>query len=122
MLENAYTWVFGGLGIVAIAALIALAIFGGPFAKVIADVAGAILTPIAGVVGQGASMLVKAEADGGIDMLATGQRILFVATCCTVAWFGAEHYMMKWVHGHYWLAQKHYAIVQPHAVAARGHR
>lgn len=115
MLASYYGWIFGGLGLVGIAAMIALAIFGGPFVGVIAKIAEAILAPIAGVVGQGMAMLMKSEVDGGIDMLATGQRILFVVTVGAVLYGVGIHNTMKWAHAHYWFAQKHYQVVVPHA-------
>lgn len=111
----ALVWGLGGtLGVVG---LIALAIFGGPFASVIAKLGEAVLTPIASAAGAIGGTLLKSEADGGRDMLATGQRILFVLTCCAVTYWGAQHYLMKWVHTHYWLGEKHYAVIKP-----RGHR
>ena len=121
MIAGWYAWIFGGIGVVGIAALIALSIFGGPAFALIVKIADAILTPIAGVVGQGCAMLVKAEIGGGIDMVATGQRILFVITIGAMSYGYAEHNVMKWTHRNFWLTQKHYQVVVPHAVA-RGHR
>lgn len=115
MVPHLWAWIWGLAGMGGLIGIAVLAIFGGPAFKVIADVAGAILTPIAGVVGQGAAMLVKAELGGGIDMLATGQRILFVLTVCSASWWGAQHMTWKKVHTHYWLTQKHYAVIRPHA-------
>ncbi len=117
MIPHLWTWVWGFVGVGGIAGLVALAIFGGPAFRLIVDVASAILTPIASVIGQGAAMLVKAEINGGIDMIATGQRILFVLTVCAIAWWGAQHVTWKKVHHGYWLTEKHYTIAKP-----RGHR
>lgn len=111
------TWLWGAVGGLGIVGMIALAIFGGPFASVVAKLGETLLTPIAGVVGQGLSMLVKSAFDGGIDMVATGQRILFVTLmCCGTYWY-AEHNTWKHAHAGYWFTAKHYAVIKP-----RGHR
>ena len=61
MIPHLWAWVWGLAGMGGLIGIALLAIFGGPAFKLFTDIAGAILTPIAGVVGQGASMLVKAE-------------------------------------------------------------
>ena len=110
-------WVWGAVGGLGIVGMIALAIFGGPFASVIAKLGEATLTPIAGVVGQGLSMFVKSAFDGGVDMVATGQRILFVALMCSGTYWYAERVAWKHAHANFHLTAKHFVEARP-----RGHR
>jgi hypothetical protein len=109
-----FAWVFGGVSVFTLVVCAVLAYLGLPVLTLLTKFIEAILLPMAGVVGQGLAMLVKFEGQGGIDMLATGQRILFVATVGAFSWWGAEHYLMKQLHAHYWFAQKHYQVVVPH--------
>ena len=113
MINSWLIWATGGLGIVG---MIALAIFAPPVFTLVSSVAEKLLGPIATSVGNAAGSLIAAEESGAVDIMATGKRMLVVATFGMLCWYGAAHMTWNKVHRNFWLTQKHYAIVRPHAV------
>jgi len=116
MLQHWWLWLSGLGGITGIALL---AIFGGPIIPLIVNIAQGLLAPTARVLGNGLSILLKAEIGGGYDIIQSGQRILFVATLALITWHAAVSSTWKKVHHGYWLTEKHYQVAKPQPVRRR---
>jgi uncharacterized membrane protein len=99
-------WILGLTGITGIIGLAVLAIVGGPVIPLMTKIADAVFTPIAAVLGTGLAALFKFEIDGGVDILQTGQRIIFALTCCAITWSVAVHHTWTKVHAGYTLQTK----------------
>lgn len=106
MLSTLTNWLLGLAGVGGIAGVAALAIIGGPVVPAAAKLAEAIGTPIANAVGTLLGGLIQHTWTGAVDVLQTGQRILFVALCCTITWQVAVRHTWQEVRHGYTLIEK----------------
>lgn len=116
-LGGATSWILGITGLSSIVGLAVMAVIGVPILPTLAKFADTLLTPLLGVVGTGLASLVKLEVDGGVDIMQTGQRMLFVVTCCVISYQVAVHKtaVATWatVHENYTVLPKQTIALKP---------
>lgn len=100
------SWILGLTGLSGMLGLLVLAYIGGPIVPMVSKVAEAILTPIATVLGGAFQSLFQLEVDGAVNVLKTGQNILFVVTCMAMTHWYAVHTTWAEVHSGYSLLSK----------------